>query len=66
MTPTPAAELRQVTEVTADWSGGSGSREAFVRPHQDRKVAGVVELNDTDSTGRARYLHDGRAAPRVG
>lgn len=40
--------------------------EAFVRLDQDGKVAGVVEFIDTDSTGRACYLHDGRAAPRVG
>lgn len=41
-------------------------REKFVRLDQDGRVAGVVEFIGTDGVGRARYLHDGRAAPRVG
>ncbi|GAA4736791.1 serine hydrolase domain-containing protein [Nocardioides endophyticus] len=37
----------------------------FARLDREGEMAGVVEFIDTDSMGRARFLHDGRAAPRV-
>ena len=39
--------------------------ETFVCLAPDGRSAGVVEFVETDPQGRARYLHDGRAAPRV-
>lgn len=39
--------------------------ELFRRLAPDGRVAGFVEFIDTDDRGRARFLHDGRAAPRV-
>ena len=41
--------------------------ETFLRLGPDGQSAGVVEFIDVNgSSGRAGYLHDGRAAPRVG
>ena len=40
-------------------------RETFVCLDAHGGSAGAVEFIDTDARGRARYLHDGRAAPRV-
>jgi CubicO group peptidase (beta-lactamase class C family) len=40
--------------------------ERFLRLDQDGRSAGVVEFIGADASGRARYLHSGRAAPRVG
>jgi CubicO group peptidase (beta-lactamase class C family) len=39
--------------------------ETFLCLDQEGRSSGVVEFLDTDDAGRARYLHDGRAAPRV-
>ena len=40
--------------------------ETFLRLDQEGRSTGVIEFIGTDDSGRARYLHDGRAAPRVG
>jgi hypothetical protein len=40
--------------------------ETFLRIDDAGRAAGVVEFIETDTAGRARYLHTGRAAPRVG
>jgi CubicO group peptidase (beta-lactamase class C family) len=39
--------------------------ETFVCLDADGRSVGAVEFIDTNPEGRARYLHDGRAAPRV-
>jgi CubicO group peptidase (beta-lactamase class C family) len=39
--------------------------DRFLRMTDDGRAAGVVEFIDGDFEGRARYLHSGRAAPRV-
>ncbi|MFZ1176520.1 MAG: hypothetical protein WAO15_09700, partial [Mycobacterium sp.] len=40
--------------------------ETFLRLDHDGRSAGIIEFIGTNGTGRARYMHDGRAAPRVG
>jgi CubicO group peptidase (beta-lactamase class C family) len=40
--------------------------DVFQRLDREGGSAGVVEFIGTDASGRARYLHTGRAAPRVG
>jgi CubicO group peptidase (beta-lactamase class C family) len=40
--------------------------ETFLRLDRKGRRAGVVEFIGSDDSGRARYLHTGRAAPRVG
>jgi CubicO group peptidase (beta-lactamase class C family) len=39
--------------------------DRFLQVTRDGRAAGVVEFIDADFAGRARYLHSGRAAPRV-
>jgi CubicO group peptidase (beta-lactamase class C family) len=39
--------------------------ETFLRLDANGRRAGAVEFIEADANGRARYLHDGRAAPRV-
>ena len=39
--------------------------ETFVRVDANGRSGAAVEFIETDANGRARYLHDGRAAPRV-
>ena len=39
--------------------------ETFVRVDANGRSGAAVEFIETDAKGRARYLHDGRAAPRV-
>jgi CubicO group peptidase (beta-lactamase class C family) len=41
------------------------SGETFLRVDDAGQPAGVVEFIETDSRGRPRYLHAGRAVPRV-
>jgi CubicO group peptidase (beta-lactamase class C family) len=40
-------------------------REVFLRLDEEGRSAGAVEFIGADGSGRARYLHLGRAAPRV-
>ncbi len=42
-----------------------GAGQTFICVDADGRRAGAVEFIDTDREGRARYLHTGRAAPRV-
>jgi CubicO group peptidase (beta-lactamase class C family) len=49
--------------VTSELRRLDGDR--FLQVTRDGRAAGVVEFIGADSAGRARYLHSGRAAPRV-
>jgi hypothetical protein len=42
-----------------------GGGQTFVCLDPDGRRAGAVEFIETDREGRARYLHTGRAAPRI-
>jgi hypothetical protein len=42
-----------------------GAGQTFICVDEDGRRAGAVEFVETDREGRARYLHMGRAAPRV-
>lgn len=47
------------------WELRRADGETFVCLDAGGRSVGAVEFIETDAEGRARYLHDGRAAPRV-